>query len=648
MSARLFLLAIALLSFCQISTAQYVQEWGDVAFEQWDINSFENDDDAHSIILFDVGESYVDRDVEIIYKRHKRIKILNPEQSDFAEIQISVYDDNSVQRLRSVSAHTINRGPDGELNTIKVDGDQIFTEDSGNWEVTSFTFPALEPGSIIEYRYEISYKNPAALPDWTFQHSSPILHSEYRVLVPDFLEYRSYRYGLLPYEQLSSDDNEDYMNEMRSYANLAPAMSDYKFYRTVLKNAPAIRSEPYVTSLINYKNHMKYQFSGYTNSDGFYESYMNTWKEISEELLDSDQFGNSITTRRSMRRSTEEIIEGIDDDLEKARAIYDYVTKKVQWNGNYSFTTTDRADDILEDLSGNSSDKAILLLSMLRSADLTADPVLISRRERGRVDWNYPTPNSFNHTLVLLQVGEGMILLDPIDEVIPFGMLNPSSINGTGFLITEDNSQIVDILPDNLSTIRTTTLLSIDEQGHVTAELRSDYYGYDAIIHRKLAEDEDELTYLEENHLENAPGSDILEHELLNLEDTSEPLIIKATVKSDQYATVAGDMIYINPFFKDRISENPFSNPDRDFRVELNFGTSKQYIATINIPQGYEIVEVPENRSSQFSEKAQFSFIQQVSNNIIQMRLGIVNNEIEVGTERYDELRSYYASLTEF
>jgi len=553
-----------------------------------------------------------------------------------------------LQRLRNVSAQTINRGPDGEIETIEVDGDQIFTEDSGYWEVTSFTFPALEPGSIIEYRYEIIYRNPAALPDWTFQHSSPILHSEYRVLVPDFLEYRSYMYGLLPYEQLSDDDNDEYMNEMRSYANLAPARSNYRFYRTVLKNAPAIRSEPYVTSLLNYKNHMKYQLSGYTSSNGFYESYMNTWEEISEELLDSDQFGNSITTRRSLRRSTEEIIEGIDDDLEKARAIYDYVATNVQWNGNYSFTTTDRADDIFEDLSGNSSDKAILLISMLRSADLQADPVLISRRERGRVDWNYPTPNSFNHTLVLLQIGEGMVLLDPIDKVIPFGMLNPSSINGSGLLITEDNSQIVDILPDNLSSIRTTTLLSIDGQGHVSAELRSDYYGYEAIIHRKLAEDEDEQTYLEENHLENAPGSEILDYELLNLDDSSEPLIIKATVDADQYATVAGDMIYINPFFKDRVSENPFSKPDREFPVEFNFGTSKQFTATINIPEGYEVVEVPENTSLQFSENARFSFIQQVSNNIIQMRLGIVNNEIEVGTERYDDLRNYYASLTEF
>jgi hypothetical protein len=227
-------------------------------------------------------------------------------------------------------------------------------------------------------------------------------------------------------------------------------------------------------------------------------------------------------------------------------------------------------------------------------------------------------------------------------------MLNPSSINGSGLLITEDNSQIVDILPDNLSSIRTTTLLSIDGQGHVSAELRSDYYGYEAIIHRKLAEDEDEQTYLEENHLENAPGSEILDYELLNLDDSSEPLIIKATVDADQYATVAGDMIYINPFFKDRVSENPFSKPDREFPVEFNFGTSKQFTATINIPEGYEVVEVPENTSLQFSENARFSFIQQVSNNIIQMRLGIVNNEIEVGTERYDDLRNYYASLTEF
>lgn len=646
MRVRLLFLVILLPVLCQTAYAQFIQDWGDVSYEQWEIDSFENDEDAHSIILFDFGESYINRNIDVVHKRHERIKILNPEQSDYTEIQIPVYDDRSIQRLRNVSAQTINRSSDGEIVTVEVEKDNIFTENSGDWEVTSFTFPALEPGSIVEYEYEIIYGNPAALPDFTFQRSSPILHSEYRVLVPDFFEFKAYQYGLQPYEQLN--DNDKYMREMVGYNDLVPAKSNYTLYRTVLKNAPAIREEPYITSLINHKNHVKYHLSGYTNRQGFYTSYMNTWEEIADELLGSKQFGRSISSRRSLRRLTAEIIEGIDNDLEKARAIYDYVAANVQWNDRHSLATTERAHKIVKDLSGNSSDKAILLISMFRIADLQADPVIISTRKRGTVDWNYPSPNHFNHTVVLFRIDESIVLLDPLNEIIPFGMLNPSSINGSGLLITEDNAQIVDISPDNLSSTRTTTLLSLDEAGMVTAKLRSAYYGYDAIVHRELADDNDEQTYIEEYHLENAPGSTIRDYELLNLEDSSEPLIVKANIENEQYATFAGDMIYINPFFKDRISENPFSNPDREFPVEFNFGKSKIYTTTVKIPDGYEIVEIPENKSIEFSEKTQFSFIQQVSNNLIQMRMTIVNNEIEVGTDRYDDLRNYYASLTDF
>lgn len=647
MRTRLLILAILCAVSGYTATAQYVQDYGDVSFEQWEIDSFEDDENAHSIILFDEGESYVDKDIEIIHKRHQRIKILNPEQSDFTEIDIPVHADNSVQRLRKVSAQTINRDSDGNVTVIEVDDDQIFTEESGNYEITSFTFPALEAGSIVEFQYEIIYRNPAALPDWTFQHSSPILHSEYRVMAPDFLEFKSFIYGTEPYEQMPDDD--EYMNEMRSYANLAPALREQRFFRTVLKNAPAIRSEPFMTALINYKNHMKYQLTGYTDARGFYTSYMNTWQEIAEELLDADNFGKSITTRRSMRRSTEEVVAGIEDDLEKAQAIYDYVASKVQWNGRFRLTSSDRADDIMEDLSGNSTDKALLLISMLRSADLTANPVLISTRSSGRIDWNYPTPYSFNHTLVLLQIDDRLLLLDPVDEMIPFGILNPASLNGSGLLITDDNVQIVDILPDNLSSVRTTSLLTIDNEGGVTAILRSNYTGYDAIVHRNLAEDEeDHQTYLEEHHLDNAPGSDIQSFEISNIDDAAQPLVVEAKVENQQYATVAGDMLYINPFFKDRMSENPFSNPDRIFPVEFNYGSSKQYTTTINVPAGYEVVDIPENTSHQFSEKSAFSFIQQASNNMIQMRLTIVNNETNVETDRYEELREYYAAMSEF
>jgi hypothetical protein len=375
---------------------------------------------------------------------------------------------------------------------------------------------------------------------------------------------------------------------------------------------------------------------------------MSTWDEIADELLDSYSFGKSITTRRSLRKSTEEIVDGIDDDMEKARTIYNYVAENVQWNNKYRLSTTDRADKILEDLSGNSSDKAILLISMLRSAGLQADPVIVSTRSNGKVDWNYPTPRSFNHTTVLLRIEDTIFLLDPIDEIIPFGVLNPSSINGSGLLMGDESAQIVDITPDNLSSVRTASVLNLDNTGKLSVQLRSNYYGYDAIVHRYLAEQEDQQTYLEENHLENAPGSEIEDFELLNLDDSSKPFTVNADIVNEQYATVAGDMIYINPFFKERISKNPFSNPDRNFPVEFNYGTNKQVKTTLIIPEGYEIVEIPENSSVQFTEKAGFSFMHQVSGNTVQMLLVTVNNEIRVDTDRYEDLRNYYAFLTEF
>ncbi|MGM0745601.1 DUF3857 and transglutaminase domain-containing protein [Rhodohalobacter sp.] len=646
MRARILFLIIILSFLCWPASAQNILEWGDVSLEQWEVNSFENDENAHSIILFDVGESYVDENIEIIHKRHKRIKILNPDQSDYTEIKIPVYDDRSVQRLRNVSAQTINRGADGEAVKIEVEKDNIFTENSDDWEITSFTFPALEPGSIVEYEYEIIYSNPGALPGWTFQHSSPTLHSEYRVLVPDFLKFSSYNYGYLPFEQ--TDDDDKHMNRMSRYYNLAPSFANYTFFRTVLKDAPAIRDEPYVTTLDNYKNQVKYQLAGYTNNDGLYRSYMSTWDEIADELLGSHSFGKSITTRRSLRKSTEEIIDGIDDEMEKARTIYNYVAENVQWNNKYRLSTTDRAHKILEDLSGNSSDKAILLISMLRSAGLQADPVIVSTRSNGNVDWNYPTPRSFNHTIVLLQIKDTILLLDPVDDIIPFGILNPPSINGSGLLMRGDNANIVDITPDNLSSVRTASVLNLDSTGNLSVQLRSNYHGYDAIVHRYLAEQEDQQTYLEENHLENAPGSEIEKFELLNLDDSSKPLTVNADIVNEQYATVAGNMIYINPFFKDRISKNPFSNPDRNFPVEFNYGTNKQVKTTLIIPEGYEIVEIPENSSAQFSEKTGFSFMHQVAGNTVQMLLVTVNNEIMVNADRYEDLRNYYAFLTEF
>ncbi|MFO7845909.1 MAG: DUF3857 and transglutaminase domain-containing protein [Bacteroidota bacterium] len=626
-------------------TAMQVQEWGEVSGEEWSAEFFPEDEDAHSVILFDVGKSYINKNLSIVFSRHKRIKILDPEQSDYMDIQLAVHEDRDFQDLKEIEAQTLNLAPDRSVSATEVGRREFFTEDSGDREITSFTFPAVEPGSIVEYSYEIHFGSLLAMPGWTFQHSSPILHSEYNVMVPDFLSYRSFSYGYETFEPM--DEDHEIYKEMPKNLLAASGQNESSVYRTVLKNAPAVRSESHISSLDNYKNSVRYQLTGYRDTNNFFNSYMSTWDEIAEELMDSGSFGRAFSSRRAVRRAAEEETAGAETDLDKAKALYEYVASDIQWDENFRMIPSDRAHKIIDAQSGNSADKAITLISLMREAGLQADPFLISTRKNGWVDWSYPELNAFNHVQVLLTIDDSVYLLDPLHEIIPFGSQFPESLNGSGLLVHDDSSEILELNPGIESSSKTNALLELNPDGSVKSSVKTTYQGYDAIINRALAEDEDEQEYLGNTLLSDLPNPEITNTSIQNLEEPEEPFSVGVEMMNPQYASVVGDMIYLNPFIVERINSNPFSNPVRNYPVEFNYGTRSQYTATVMIPDEYEVLEVPENAVVKFSENAAFQIISQQNGNFIQLNVTQINNDPMIGEEKYDELRGYYASLVE-
>jgi hypothetical protein len=563
-------LFVFLLAFNSVSAFQDQEfRWGHVASGEWEVTSFPGDEDAHSIILFDIGESYIDLNLNVIHTRHKRIKILDTENSDYTDIRIPVYNDRDVQRLQRVRAQTINLSGSGSEEITEVGRREFYSETSGDFEITTFAFPAVQDGSIVEYRVEMTFGSPVSVPDWDFQHSSPVLHSEYRVMVPDFLDYRVYTYGYESFE--SGDLGPDARRNMQRYNNAARGHGQNTFWQLVLKDAPAVRSEPYITSLVNYRNRVRFSLRGYTDQTMRVHNFMHTWEEIAERLDRSGNFGRELSARRAVRREVDEIIDGLNGELEIAHTLYKTVARDIQWDGRHRIFTSGRNSDILDEKTGSSSDKAILLISMLREAGLEANPVLVSTRQNGRVDWAYPSLSSFNHVLVMVQADGQDYLLDPIDAMIPFGMLYPSSINGAGLLVDNRNYRIIDIYPAIGSSSQTRAVLSLNEDGSLSGQFQTTFSGYEAIIHRMLAEKEGKDPYLEKELLKYLPDSRVAEAAFLNLDEPEEPFQMNLTIENDRYGAVAGDMIYINPFITDRLDENPFITPVRNFPVEFNF-----------------------------------------------------------------------------
>ena len=56
-----------------------------------------------------------------------------------------------------------------------------------------------------------------------------------------------------------------------------------------------------------------------------------------------------------------------------------------------------------------------------------------------------------------------------------------------------------------------------------------------------------------------------------------------------------GNKVFITPFLKEIITDNPFKKTRRSLPVDLTYPIKKSYSSTIKIPDGYKLEYAPEN-----------------------------------------------------
>ncbi|HXZ79213.1 MAG TPA: DUF3857 domain-containing protein [Terriglobales bacterium] len=162
-----------------------------------------------------------------------------------------------------------------------------------------------------------------------------------------------------------------------------------------------------------------------------------------------------------LREKTAELIKDKKTDLEKIKAIYDFVAPEYRYVslsfglGRYQ---PHAAADIFTNRYGDCKDKHTLLEAMLAIAGIHADPVLINSRRR--IDPDVPSPGQFDHVITLVTLGKQRVWLDSTTEVAPFQLLSfglrhkqalwvPADGNGTLIETPSDspvpNQQIIDV-----------------------------------------------------------------------------------------------------------------------------------------------------------------------------------------------------------
>ena len=118
--------------------------------------------------------------------------------------------------------------------------------------------------------------------------------------------------------------------------------------------------------------------------------------------------------------------------------IFQFVKRKVKWNGYKGLSLDKTLKRAYEEGSGNVAVINLMLTSILRKAGLRANPVLVSTRSNG-IPF-FPTRNGFNYLITAVSIGNETILLDA-SEFYSFPNLLPKrALNWRGRLIMKDGS----------------------------------------------------------------------------------------------------------------------------------------------------------------------------------------------------------------
>jgi len=129
-----------------------------------------------------------------------------------------------------------------------------------------------------------------------------------------------------------------------------------------------------------------------------------------------------------VRAKAQELTKGLNTDLEKTEALYDFVAKNFRYVslslgvGRYQ---PHAASDVLHDQYGDCKDKHTLLASLLEAEGLHASSVLINSSRK--LDPDVPSPSQFDHVITMLPMGRGdskeEVWMDTTSEVAPFRLL---------------------------------------------------------------------------------------------------------------------------------------------------------------------------------------------------------------------------------
>jgi hypothetical protein len=643
-------------SFSQKNPAKF----GTVPVDDLTMTSCALDSSAAAVILYDFGDSELrynqEKGFELAFERHLRIKILKSDGLSFADQEIRTFHrGGDTERITALKGITFNL-ENGKIVETKLKNDQVFkTPYDKNRDITKFSMPNVKVGSVIDINYSVTSPFFMNFWDWEFQSTIPIVWSEYRARIPEYFHYEKYMQGYLPLDVNETEtrptqiiirwrENDESTNNRTVFHEEKIDLMESRS-RWVAKDVPAFKAEPFLTTPTDYISKMNFELASTKFPRETMKNYLGSWNEINKTYFESPDFGGEVTGNGYLKKTVEEITAGVVSPKEKIAAIVNYLKMNVAWDGRSNDFSRSQLKKVFDNKKGNSAEINLLLASMLEKGGFEVYPILTSTRDNGFIREMYPNSSQFNYVLCGVKLEDNLLLLDATDPLLPYNVIPERCLNGKGMAVSKSGPFWVNLTHGFKTKTIATATLNLNENGEVSGLVAVERSGYSAANQRKKYLKMGEAEYLKD--FGKNKDWEVTKSSFENSKEVHLPFKEKHEVsKFNNQVTMAGDIIYVNPFVLLQKDNNPFKLEQREYPVDFGFSNDEVYVATIIIPDGFAVEELPKSKVMMLPENAsKFMFnVSQTGNKIMITSNLSINKSLFVQDE-YPGIRELFNQI---
>jgi len=543
---------------------------------------------ASAVILLSQKILTIHKDGSSTLDEHLLIKILKHRGKQKYGDQKRKYntDSDSIQVIRAVTHKpggkvvAVEPKAINDITPLELTSASVYT----NIQEKVISFPALSPNTVMELKLRKVSEAPKDSADrhyWGmvgFQTNDPILRKEFVLIVP---KDQDANFAFL---------HKEVQPEQTTFGD------DRYVYNWRVEKSPQIITEPNMPPFEDFIPLLVF-------------SSEKKWPTVGKWL--GAKFFKHVVVTDSIRKKAIDLAKGSQSEDEKIRKIFLFVAQKIRnvylQLGLAGYEPHD-ADSVLINRYGDTRDKSVLLVALLKAVGVTAYPAFVNAEPLPLIK-SVPTPKQFDQIYVAVPRKNGDTLwLDPFADDTRY----PYFIGGQGntsLVVAPEKSFLwkVKEFPPEYNFSNNQLNCQLNKDGSVKTEITSRLNGYFDMRARSSLKHQTPKE-IQQYFLKMAnalgEGSREISHNLSNLKNLVEPAVIHQVVKTPDLGIVEGNMmIFRVPRVPYGFVHNPFFPSLEKRKFDFEIGSTMKIVlkGDITLPQGFKVAYVPETFSKESS-----------------------------------------------